>query len=467
MAKVATLWDVNNWGPGSSELIWDDGTSSIQDQIKLNDSQVFRKLYIKRRQLSDGLFESDWFEVTDDVKKWGSINSSIDYQRHGKLVFSGTQITMQNIEGKYNPDDNQFSLWSGYANQQRTLIKIEAGYYHQYQKTDGTWEVETYPSDPTVFIGIISGNISVSDNNEVILPIKPLTQVFRDYPASELSGFTSTGIAASTFMEILRDQTDGSSNYIFRPFFDNTSTNWEITATSSIYTELNTSSAADLTQLDTWEVIEKLSQAENYIPYISPQGKFRFVPKDVSSTTAYEFYGIGITPNLDFGHTIKRIMRYGKKLTNFYSRVSVKFDKADTNTSFAVTGTAFAINGTNTAWNLGHRTFSIQNFWMNTATANSIASSVFNDLSSLDEEINFSTVFIPHLNLLDRVEISYDATDAESSQSLWDIADWDVMIWDYSRGDAIVLASEAFKILSININLDAFETKFIARQLNE
>lgn len=467
MVKQSTLWDVNNWAPGSSELIWDDGTSTIQDQIKLNDSQVFRKLYIKRRQLSDGLFESDWVEITKDVKKWGTISSSVDYQRQGKLVFNGTNITVQNIEGKYNPDDNTFSLWSGYANQQRTLIKIEAGYYSRYQRADGVWVLETYPTDPTVFVGIISGNISVSDNNEVVLPVKPLTQVFRDYPASELSGFTSTGLMASEFMELLRDQTDGSSNFIFRPFFDDTTTNWEITATSNTYTQLNTSSAADLSQLDTWDVIEKLSQAENFIPYVSPQGKFRFVDKAVSSTTAYEFYGIGITPNLDFGHTIKRIFKYGKKLTNFYSRVSIKYLKDDTNTSFAVTGTTFAINGTNTAWNLGHRTFSIENYWMNTATANSIASNIFSELSSLDEEINFSTVFIPHLNLLDRIEVSYDATDAESAQSLWDIGDWDVMLWDYSRGDAIVLSSEAFKILSININLDSFETRFIARQLNE
>lgn len=462
---MASVWDVNNWSPGSNELIWDDGSSSIEEKIKDNHSKVFRKAYIKRRNLSDGLFESDWVEITEDVKKWGSISSSVDFERHGKLSFSGAQLVMQNIEGRYNPSDNEFSLWFGYANQQRTLVKIEAGFYHQYLKDDNTWENETYPADPTVFIGIVSGNISVSDSNEVVLNIKPLTQIFRDFPASELTGFDGS-ITASRFMEMLRDQTDGSSNFIFRPFFGDTTTFWEITATSFVYSSLNTSTAADLQQLDTWEVIEKLAQAENYISYITPTGVFRWVPKDVDSTSSYTFNGLGITPDLDNGHTIKRIMRYGKKLTNYYGRVAVKFDKADTNTSFAVTGVAFAINGTNTAWNLGKRTFSIQNFWMNTATANSIASTVFNDLSSLDEEINFSTSFIPHLNLLNRVTVNYDSTDSESGQSLWDIGDWDVMVWDYSRGDAIVLSDQEFKLLSINLNLDNFESRFVARQLN-
>ena len=371
---------------------------------------------------------------------------------------------MQNIEGKYNPDDNEFSLWSGFANQQRTLVKIEAGFYHQYKKTDDTWETETYPADPTVFVGIVSGNIAVSDNNEVTLNVKPLTQIFRDFPANDLTGFDDS-MTASKFMTLLRDQTDGSANFIFRPFFGDTTTNWEITATSFIYTNLDTSVSADLQQLDTWEVIEKFAQAENYISYITPDGKFRWVPKDVGSTSSFTFNGLGISPDLDNGHTIKRIMRYGKKLTNYYGRVSIKHIKDDTNTSFAATGVAFAINGTNTAWNLGKRTFSIENFWMDSTTANSIAGAIFNDVSSLDEEINFSTSFIPHLNLLNRVTINYDSTDSESLQSLWDIGDWDLMTWDLSRGDAIVLSSQEFKLLSINLNLDKFESKFVARQI--
>jgi hypothetical protein len=461
--KTFTIWDLNKW---DTELIWDDASSSLTKQVKNNHSKVFRKAYIKRRQLSDGLFESEWVEITNDVKKWGSINSNIDYQRHGKLSFSGAKLLMQNIEGKYNPNDNADSLWSGFGDQQRTLVKIEAGFYFQWLGTDNVWHIETFPEDPTIFVGILSGNMKVSGDNEVSLNIKPLTQVFRDYPANLLTGF-DTSMTASKFVGILRDQTDGSSNFIFRPFFGDTSTNWEITATSSIYPNLSSPTSVDLHKMDTWEVIEKLAQSENYISYITPDGKFRWVPKTVDTTTSFEFYGIGITPNFEFGHTIKNVFSYGKKLTNFYSRVSAKFVKDDTNTSFATTALSFAINGTNTAWNLGYRTFSIENFWMDTNTANSLAGAIFDDVSAIDEELNFSTTFIPHLNLLDRVEVSYDATDFSSGLTFWDINDWDSLTWDNSRGDAIVLSSEAFKVLSININLDNFESRYVCRQLNE
>jgi len=460
-----TLWDANNW---DTELIWDHANSSIEKQIKANHSKVFRRLYIKRRLATTGLFESEWFEITEDVKRWGSINSSIDFERQGKLAFSSLDLVMQNTEGRYNPEDDENSYWYGYANLQRTLVKIECGFYFQWMGTDGRWVNEELPEDPTVFVGVISGNTAVSDQNEVILPVQPLSQVFRDFPASYLNGFTSTGITASKFMEILRDQTDGAGSFIFRPFFQETSTYWEITQTSIVYGNLNTSSAADLAQIDCWTAIETLAQSENYIAYITPTGKFRWVPKTVGASATYQFFGLGITPNTEYGHTIKRIFRYGKKLTNFYSRVSVKFINEDTNTSFASTALAFAVSGTNTAWNLGMRTYSIQNYWIpNTATAQSVAGAVFNDVSRLDEEINFSTSLIPHLNLLDRVNISYDATDFSSLKSYWDISDWDSeLTWDQNRGDAIVLNDEPFKILSININLDNLETRFVARQLN-
>lgn len=466
MAIQYTVWDTNNW---DTELTWDDAAATIQQLIKRPHSKVFRRLYIKRRLATTGLFETDWLEVTRDVKSWGSINSSIDFERQGKLVFSGLDVVMQNTEGLYNPEDNVDSYWYGYANQQRSLVKVELGFYNQWLSTDGRWQNEELPADPTVFVGIISGNISVSDQNEVLLQVQPLTQVFRDFPASYLTGFTSTGITASKFIEILRDQTDGAGSYVFRPFFQDALTYWEITQTSVIYSNLNTSSAADLAQIDCWTAIETLAQSENYIGYITPTGKFRWVPKTVGASLTFEFFGLGITPNREYGHTIKRVFRYGKKLTNFYSRVSVKFINEDTNTSFAATALAFAVSGTNTAWNLGLRTYAIQNFWIpNTATANSVAGAVFSELSRLDEEINFSTSLIPHLNLLDRVQVSYDATDFSSLKSYWDVSDWDSeLTWDESRGDAIVLNNEPFKILSININLDNLESRFVCRQLNE
>lgn len=461
--KVYTLWDSDTWDDG---LVWDHASSSIIQEIKKPASRVFRRAYVKRRLATTGLFEDEWQEITKDVKNWGSVSTDIDVERVGKLSFSGAQLVMSNIDGSYNPEDNTDSMWSGYASQQRSLVKIEVGFYFRWLGSDGVWRNEVVPDDPTVFVGIISGNINVSDGNEIMLDIQPLSQVFRDFPANLLTGFTSTGMTASKFMELLRDQTSGG-NYVFRPFFNDTSSYWEITSTTQVYTNLNTSSAADLHQMTTWDVIEKLAQSENYVSYISPTGKFRWVPKTVGASTTFEFFGLGITPDSTYGHTIKRVFRYGKKLTNFYSRVAVKFVNEDTNTSFVNTALAFAISGTNTAWNLGYRTFSVENYWIpNSAAAASIAGAIFSDVSSLKEEINFSTSLIPHLNILDRVEVSYDAKDFASRASYWDTNDWDEeLLWDGSRGDAIVLSNQPFKVLSININLDNLETRFVCKQI--
>lgn len=462
MSQAYTGWDFSDW----DDLIWDDATADVVEMIKRPHSKVFRRAYIKRRLLSTGLFETDWLEITADVKRWGSINNDIDVEKVGRLSFSGAHLVMANIEGSYNPADNESSLWSGYANQQRSLVKIECGFYNQWRGEDDIWRNEVVPDDPTVFVGIISGEPDVSDENEVVLDVQPLPQVFRDFPANLLSGFTSTGVTASQFIELLRDQTAGGL-YVFRPFFGDTTANWEITATAQVYSNLNTSTAADFHELTAWEAVERLAQSENFVAYITPTGKFRWVPKTESASTTFSFVGLGIIPDRDYGHTIKRVFRYGKKINQFYSRVSVKFQKDDTNTSFVSTALAFAINGTNTAWNLGYRTFSVENLWIpNSAAAASICGAIFAEVSSLPDDINFSTSLIPHLSLLDKVLVSYDASDAATSSEYWDLNDWDSeLTWESSRGDAIVLRSEEFKVLSININLDSLESRFVCRKL--
>lgn len=448
-------------------------TPSLNNMIKRAASKVFRRAYIKRRQLSDGLFEADWLEITRDVKYWGQYKTSIDVERQGLLRFNSAKMRVSNVEGRYNPNDNEFSLWDGYADQQRSLVKIEAGFIHQTLGSNGIWTSTEFPSNSVMFIGIISGNVFVSGKNEVALPIQPLNQIFRDYPASLVDGFTTTGISAGGWFALLRDQTDGSGEYVFRPYVgDGTTTDWSIASAGHLYSNLNTSTAEDLRGLDCWEVSERLAESENMVPYFTREGKFVFREKAATTTSTFEFYGLGFT-NRTYGHTIKDIFRYGKKLTKFYSRVAVKYVDEDTNTSFVNTGLAYAISGTNTAWNLGHRTFEIQNFWIpNSAAAASIASAVFADVSSLNEEINFSTTLITHLSLLDRVKVSYNAIDISNQNSLWDLNDWapdpvasQELYWDPSRGDAILLDGVDFQLISIDINLDKLETRYIAKQL--
>lgn len=447
-----------------------------EKQIANNNSLVFRRAYVKRKSATTGLYETSWQEITGDVKKWGSININTDVDRIGRVSFSGTNLVMQNMEGRYNPSANTHSLWYGYADMQRSLIKIEAGFYDQFQISGQPNHIvtEVIPSDPTIFVGIISGSIRVSDDNEVTLPVKPLNQIFRDYRAADLTGYTAAGPGfaglSENFLDMIWNQTDGSSNFVFRPFFNSTLSYWKVSIPSGSYPAypMLTGSVSKIGDITVWEVLEKMAEAENFIPYIDRTGRFRWRPKEADSICSYKFYGLGQFHAYNkFGHTIKKIDSYGEKISDYYNRVTVSYLSSGVS-SYAATETALAITGSNDVWNLGRRTFNIDNDYIGSSVnAANIAGTVFTELSARKSEINFSTSFIPHIDLLNRVNVSYDASTISVVNSIWDTADWDTFFtWDSGRGDAINLTEEPFKIISININLDNLETRFVGKQIS-
>jgi len=462
-------------------------TASLINRIKAPMSKIFRRLLIKRRSITTGLFEANWQDLSRFVKRWGDFSSSVDTPRFGDVRFDNASIQVINIDGTFNPSDNTDSFWSGYADMQRSLVRIEAGFTHETQSAGGVWTNTEFPTTTTIFQGILSGDFFMSSRSEITLPLRPLTQIFRDYLARDMVGYTTTGMTAGAWFARLRDHTDGAGSLVFRPFIgDGTTTNWSIASGTIDYgvgttatgndIGLNTSTSTDIYDLDCWGVTERIAQAENYIAFVNREGNFFFQKKTATASVQYQFYGLGSSPSTNrvYGHTIKNINQYGKRHSAYYSRVAVKFNRDDTSTSFVNTSTAFLIDGSNTAWNLGNRTYSIENFFLhNSINAAVIASAVLTDVISQSEEIEFTTTFIPHLNLFDRISISYDATDFVTGRSLWDINDWadtslttiHDLIWDSSRGDSIVLTAVEFKLISISINLDNLETRFIAKRL--
>lgn len=468
-------------------------TISINDLIKSPIANVFRRAYIKRREVATGLFETGWTEVTTDVKSFGKISNQIDSARRYKFTFGNGKLVMRNDEGRYNPHDNSNSLWYGYLNQQRTLVKLEVGYLYAVKDENGIWDRGEFPSQSlwdsstwdfdsslwdadlssVVFKGIVSGDLPLSDKNEVVLNLKPLTSIFQEFPAKNLRGWTSTGMTASQFVTMLRDQTDGSSNYIFRPFFEDTTSYWEISTTSNVFANLNTSTAKDVIDKTVWDVIEKLAEAENFVPYVSRTGVFRFISRDaVATATSFEFYGAGAFDTL-FGPTIKRVSNYGFKSSKYYSRVQIKWVDSDTSTSYEIIESTMTVSPTNNPWILGSKTLAIENFYIPTSTvANMLAQTIYNDVSALKREIEFETTLIPHLDLFDRFSVSYDPSGFTLS-NLWDQNDWAAdntstaadLIFDAATGDAIILEGQEFKFLSFEIDLDNLSNRFIAREV--
>jgi len=445
---------------------------TILSQIKAPNSYVFRRVLLKRKSAMTGLHESVWQDISSDVKTWGSIRREIDNVRYSKIKFGDVLMKFENSSGRYNPHEDDASFWFGYASQQRSLIKIEAGFTHSTLSSDNIWTNTEYPSTPSVFYGIISGDLYNSDDNHVQFSIRPLLQVFRDYPAKNLTGFTSTGLTATQFFQMIRDQTDGSSNFIFRPFFGDTTTNWNIGSTSNIYANLNTNNSVDVFDKTVWDIMEKLAESEDKIIYVDNLGTFNFTTRDVTSTVAFHFLGNGFV-DTEYGHTIKKVSKFGKRQTDFYSRVEVKWIDSNTFTAVRVKETAFAVTGSNDAWNLGHRTFKFENFWIPTITvADTILDNIYNNVTVLKNNIEFTSSFVPHIDILDRVRMSYDSS-ALNPTSRWDLFDWSAddtstaqdLYWDRFRGDAIRLIGADFKILSIDLSLDKFETKIVAIEI--
>lgn len=443
-----------------------DTTSLTKD----GKSKVFRRLYIKRRQQSDGLFESSWFEITRDVKKWGTISQSVDYTQPGRFRFEGMRITVANNEGRYNPETDSFSYWYNYANQQRTLVKVETGFLHQTQSSGGVWTNTEYPSNVTGFVGLLAGDILMSDSNEVSLSIQPLTQIFREFPARNITGYTGS-MTASDFMFLLRDQTNGSGQFIFRPFFQDTTTNWDIQTTTTLYPNFTSPTGDDIRDANVWDIIEKLSFTENYYSYVDKRGIFRFVSKDssVTTTAAWHFVGRGIQNN-EYGMTIKKVKSYGFKISKYYAAVQLKWQEADTETSYETIQSSFTISADNIAWNYGFRTLQLENVWVTSSlAAANIVSTIFNNVSALKREIEFSASFVPQVDIYDKITISYDSKRIGVPQSLWDLNFWSPaasgeLYWDGAVGEAIYLNNADYMIQKLDLNLDDFETTILARE---
>ena len=72
---------------------------SILSEIRKNYSRVFRRIFVKRRDASSGLFESTWQDISIDVKNWGKIRREIDGVKYSKVKFSDVMVKMNNFSG--------------------------------------------------------------------------------------------------------------------------------------------------------------------------------------------------------------------------------------------------------------------------------------------------------------------------------------------------------------------------------
>lgn len=457
-------------------------------------ANVFRRIFIKRRSADTGLFEDDWFEITKDVKSWGRVSLKADEMRPYKFTTASVKTVFANREGRFNPSDDEASYWFGYLDQQRTLVKIECGFFEVVDAGFGVKQIAEYPgqsfplwdidiwdeavwdiadgSSKNIFFGVISGDIGVSDQNQVTFNIKPLQSVFEDFPAERLTAYGSS-LTASEFVTRVCDQEDESGNPVFLPFFGNTTTGFNIEATTNTYGALLQSDSPAIAGGSTWDLLTKIAEAENFTLYINKDGQFNFISQnEVGGSSVFEFHGAGAF-NSEYGNTIKKVNSYGFKVSKFYSGVRLKFRDADTSTSYWTERSLFQVGPNNSAWTYGDKQLDIENLFLgSTDSAANAAQTIFDNVSSFKREIEFETSLVLGLDIFDLCSMYYDPSDVSIS-SLWDQNNWAAddtnsagdLIWDKVQGDQIFLDGREFKFISIEYDLDNLQNKIIAREV--
>jgi hypothetical protein len=419
----------------------------LETEINKSSANIFRRAYVKRRSADTGLYESDWQDITAYVKKWGSISAAVDDVKLNEFTYSGISLLVSNDEAKFNREDDEQSLWNGYLTRYKSLIKIEAG----YTADDGT----EYPTVSTQGIFIITNEIALRGNtNDVQLRGKSLISVFDEVRASDIASITGT-MTASEVVTSIRDYTDGSGNYIFQQFISAGA--WTIQTTTNNYVFNDTSALQDLS---CWGLMSKLSESEGNILMINRTGGFEFRNRDPRTTaSSFDIRGLGYR-NMH----IKSIPSFKEALNKTYNYFRVKFDEADTTTSFVVAGTTTSVDASNPSWKYGQRTYEMTNIFMDSVTADAVASNLYSLFATPKNEVSIDTKFVPHLEILDRLAL-YHRSYSIMGATLWDRFNWDEANWASQAGENFDFDGENYKVLSRKINLDNLTNNFILREI--
>lgn len=441
------------------------GTHSVRQMLTRSKVDGFRSLEIRRRlDDSSGLYETNWLDITEDVKKWGNIRTELDSESFTTVRQGGVTLVCRNDLGQFDAPRNAGSYWSGYLTRYKTLVRVRAGFL---SPTDGS-EIPPEPqyttdSTSTLFLGVLTEPIELNDHNEATLKVKPLTSLLEDVKASRLvvasAGAAGSGqLTASEYLGRMRDVTDGSSNFILRPFLSVTA--WDVWPTSFTLTSLDTTTALD--SQNCWEMAKKLAQSVNYGLWVDKVGTLRFAPKAAPTAVSFVLSGY---PYVDttYGHTVKTIQRSEEDLDVLFTRVRIKFLDTDTSTSYATAESSWAVGDSSTAWLYGERTLAIENTWMSSSTAAQVASTLLADLNQVVDRVELTTKFIPTLNILDRCQIAYDPQ--QGGGTLWDFFNWDEADWDPEIGSSFYFSGKDYKLIGMQQDLDKMDTRLTLREI--
>jgi len=206
--------------------------------------------------------------------------------------------------------------------------------------------------------------------------------------------------------------------------------------------------------------MEKIAESEGYLLLINRTGGFEFRDRNErTATSQFHFRGQGF-PN----PTIINVDNFREALNKHYNFFRLQFRDDDTTTSFVTAGTITTVDPSNPSWKYGARVYQFQNNFFATSTvAQSIVNNLADVFTSVKNECSIKTRFVPHIEISDKVLLSLRTFNVASA-TLWDLFNWDEADWA-TEGDNFDINGSPFKVLSINTNLNRFETTFSIREI--
>lgn len=422
---------------------------SLQTEIDRPASRVFRTAQIRRRLNTTGLYEAGFTGITQYVKSWGSIDSSIDDVRLNSFRHSGITLKVQNNDGAFNHHSNPSSLWSGFLGRNRTLVRIQAGYYD----TNTTTEL---PTDPTQGIFIMDKELSIdASTNDLTLRCASLRSIFDEVRAREVGGLGLT-LSAGAIMALFRDYTDGAGVAVFQQFISTAA--WAIETNSTNNYLLATDTM--LENLTVWDVMSKLAESERKVVYITRVGGLRFEDRPaLTGTATFTFRGQNYNKQ-----SILKLYDYREALDKVYTVYRMKYLEAETSTSYVTAGTVTAVTSSNTSWLYGNRIYKFENrFPLNTLTAQAVVDAMYSLTAAPRIECRITSKPAPTVEIHDSVFVSYRSYDA-ARQTLWDGFDWNEANWSL-EGQNFDWLNRTFRVISRRFNLDNFTMDWGLREV--
>jgi hypothetical protein len=413
---------------------------SIVSEIKKNQAKAFRRIYMRRRTASD--YETDWQLIPSKyIRNYGSVDIGVEGIKVNFFKFGGYNFKVDNVDGYFSDVDDDRSFFYGYACVPRTMVKVEAGYL----ASDGT----EYPTNPTLFIGLLGGNLDFDSNNLMDFQCDHLSKVFEEFNANAIVNMNGNYTAGEIF-EKIRDYQDGNLVYVFQKYISSGA--WTIETTTTQY---NMATNTTLEGISCWELMTKLAEAETKNINIDRTGTFLFQAREaLQSTPVFHFSGLGDNDRT-YGHNVMENITNSKKYSKVYNRIRVKHDKEDTITSYYTKSETWNWADSTSSFLYGVKTYNVENEFLATVTAQTIAENIYNEYVNPKYEVRLQTKFVPQLDIGDRVSLTY-RTKILSGGVLWGYFLWGHGLFGSRVGYNINIENKEYKLIQMKHDIEKF-----------